>query len=62
MTTKTKPHHGGPRKGAGRKPLHGKNMIQRHVLVTEQQIIKALKIGQGEFSRGVRKAIDDAKQ
>jgi hypothetical protein len=52
---KSKPTRGGARKGAGRKPS---GMQRINVLIADSHIDKARRIGEGNVSLGVRKALD----
>ena len=50
---------GGKRKGAGRPSIYGVTMKQIQVRVTPKHKAMAMLIGDGEFDRGVRLAIED---
>ena len=50
-----KSKRGGARKGSGRKPT---GMKRINVLIADSHISKAKKIGEGNVSLGVRKALD----
>ena len=52
---------GGPRKGAGRKTTDGAKDMQRvNVSLDTKTIAKARKLGDGNLSAGIRKAVNDA--
>lgn len=52
---------GGPRKGAGRKTQDGAKEMQRvNVSLDAGTIAKARKLGDGNLSAGIRKAVNDA--
>lgn len=54
----TKPTHGGPRKGSGRHTEDGTGDTKRHNVSLDRETIKrAKKIGDGNLSRGIRKAV-----
>lgn len=59
---RTKPTRGGSRPGAGAKPLYDAPMIRRQVMVDADSIAKAERIGQGNFSAGIREAIRQARE
>jgi DNA-binding MurR/RpiR family transcriptional regulator len=52
---------GGKRKGAGRNPIYGQTMKQVQVRVTPAHIAIAISLT-GEFSSGVRLALEMAKE
>ncbi len=52
--------HGGRRKGAGRKPLGEEKMTLVNVRLSEEHIEKVSRLGAGNISAGVRRAIQNA--
>lgn len=50
--------HGGKRPGAGRKPVDPNGTQRIQALLTREQIELATEIGQGNLSRGIRRAIE----
>lgn len=49
--------HGGPRKGAGRKPVKGAPEM-KSVKLSREHWEKARAIGQGNMAEGLRRALD----
>jgi hypothetical protein len=49
---------GGPRNGAGRKPLDGTKPEMKSVKLSREQWEKARKIGGGNMAEGIRRALD----
>ena len=54
MTTK----QGGPREGAGRKPVDGTAPQMKSVKLSREHWEKARQIGGGNMAEGIRKALD----
>lgn len=62
MTNLRKSKRGGRRVGAGRKAADAAKGLKRvNILLTPWQIKKAIKIGAGNLSVGIRRALNDAK-
>lgn len=57
MTAK---RQGGPREGAGRKPLEGTAPIMKSVKLSHEHWEIARKIGRGNMAEGIRRALDAA--
>ena len=55
MTTTSK---GGPREGAGRKPVDGTAPQMKSVKLSREHWEKARQIGGGNMAEGIRKALD----
>jgi hypothetical protein len=55
MTANTK---GGPREGAGRKPVDGTKPEMKSVKLSREHWEKARQIGGGNMAEGIRKALD----
>lgn len=55
--TKPKSTHGGPGRGGGRKPVGSAPTIRKNVSLPPETIAKARKIGAGNVSEGVRRAV-----
>lgn len=53
----TPKQRGGPRKGAGRKPIAADAMERRNVMLDAATIAKAERIGNGNLSAGLRDAV-----
>ena len=51
-----KKQHGGPREGAGRKPIHRKPMQRYQVMLDRDTVKTLLKLGEGNLSAGIRLA------
>lgn len=49
---------GGPRKGAGRKPLTGTKPQMKSVKLSREHWDRAREIGGGNMSEGIRRALD----
>jgi len=49
-----KKRHGGPREGAGRKPLAGKPMKRHQVMLDAETASKLKSAGNGNLSAGIR--------
>uniref|UniRef100_A0A6M3LSY6 Uncharacterized protein n=1 Tax=viral metagenome TaxID=1070528 RepID=A0A6M3LSY6_9ZZZZ len=49
-----RPQHGGPRKGAGRKPLYSEPMQKRTVLLPPHHIAALIQLGSGNLAAGIR--------
>ena len=49
---------GGPRDGAGRKPVEGTTPIMKSVKLSREHWEKARKIGGGNMAEGIRRALD----
>ena len=49
---------GGPREGAGRKPIEGSDPIMKSVKLSREHWEKAREIGGGNMAEGIRKALD----
>lgn len=49
---------GGPREGAGRKPIEGTAPIIKSVKLSREHWEKARQIGNGNMAEGIRKALD----
>lgn len=54
----TKTSHGGPRKGAGRKPVKGTNPEMKSVKLSREHWAKAREIGDGNMAEGLRRALN----
>lgn len=52
--------HGGPRKGAGRKPRFGRPMTRKTIRLTEEEIGRLMQLGGGNLSEGIRAALRNA--
>lgn len=50
--------HGGPGRGQGRKPLYSEKTVKRNVTLLPSQVEAMEKLGEGNLSAGIRKAID----
>jgi hypothetical protein len=50
--------HGGDRKRAGRKPVHGTAPEMKSVKLSREHWAKAREIGGGNMAGGIRKALD----
>ena len=50
--------HGGPRDGAGRKPLSGTRPIMKSVKLSQEHWDLARAIGGGNMAEGLRRALD----
>lgn len=50
--------HGGPGRGQGRKPLYSEKTVKRNVTLLPSQVEAMEKLGNGNLSAGIRKAID----
>ncbi len=57
---KVKYSHGGSRPGAGRRPRFDKPMVRKTIRLTEQEIARLERLGAGNLSEGVRKALRQA--
>lgn len=60
MTTslaKKKSPHGGPRDGAGAKPIHATAMRRVNVLLDDLTVDQARTLGNGNVSAGLREAV-----
>jgi hypothetical protein len=57
----TKKKHGGPREGAGRKPIQGAPEM-KSVKLSRAHWEKARRIGEGTMAEGIRKALDAYKE
>ena len=53
-----KKRHGGPREGAGRKPLLGKPMARYQVMLDSATARKLRELGKGNLSAGIRAAAE----
>lgn len=56
-----KPCHGGPREGAGRKPLSGKPMRRYQVMLDDKTAEFYRKQGSGNLSLGIRLTVDTVR-
>lgn len=52
--------HGGPRPGAGRRPRFGRPMIRKTIRLTEKEIARLERLGDGNLSEGIRTALRQA--
>lgn len=50
--------HGGPRKGAGRKPLYSDPMQKRTVLLPSHHIAALERLGKGNLAAGIRALVE----
>ena len=57
---KVKYSHGGSRPGAGRRSRFGQPMVRKTIRLTEQEIAGLERLGAGNLSEGVRKALRQA--
>lgn len=53
-----KENRGGSRKGAGRPRLERQKQTRRNITLSDRRTEKAKKIGNGNVSEGIRKALD----
>jgi hypothetical protein len=53
---RSKPTHGGKRKGAGKPALFGVAMLRKNVMLDRATIAKLIRLGNGNLSEGIRKA------
>ncbi len=49
---------GGPREGAGRPRMEKQKQTRRNIMLSDRLIEKAKKIGDGNISDGIRKALE----
>lgn len=57
-----KKQHGGPREGAGRKPLLGTPMQRYQVMLDSGTVSILTKLGKGNLSAGIRLAAQNKKR
>ena len=55
----SKDKRGGPREGAGRPRLEKEEQNRRNITISNRLAEKAYKIGCGNVSEGIRKALDE---
>ena len=53
---------GGARPGSGPKPIHDVPMTRRNVMLDDETVEKARRIGEGNVSEGIRIAVRRAKE
>ena len=51
-----------PKKRPGRPPIHGETLKQVTATITADQEDKAIRVGEGNFSKGVRVCIEEAEE
>ena len=61
MSTSTHTHRGGARRGAGR-PRMAEDQKRRQVYLSDQMVELARKLGRGNISEGIRRALALAQQ
>lgn len=57
-----KPNRGGARPGSGPKPIHDVPMTRRNVMLDDETVDKARRIGEGNVSEGIRIAVRKTKE
>jgi hypothetical protein len=59
---KSKGKAGGPREGAGRPRIEKGKQTRRNIMLSDRLIAKAQKIGDGNISEGIRRALEAFKE
>jgi hypothetical protein len=54
----TESKRGGPREGAGRPRMEKGKQTRRNIMLSDRLISKAQKIGDGNISEGIRRALE----